>query len=123
MRKTALFYLFVFLLFFLAGCAGGGESVGLSEKEENASSMPGETASSRSDDQQDSESEEQKDPEHLQIEGDAFSTVYRFIVSGYGAGDMSDEEIFFQGKVHRKLIGYGARQLGMGRESLFLFYP
>ena len=51
MRKTALFYLFVFLLFFLAGCAGGGESVGLSEKEENASSMPGETVSSRSDNQ------------------------------------------------------------------------
>ena len=49
MRKTALFYLFVFLLFFLAGCAGGGESVGLSEKEENASSLPGETVSSRSD--------------------------------------------------------------------------
>lgn len=47
MRKTALFYLFVFLLFFLAGCAGGGESVGLSEKEENASPMPGETVSSR----------------------------------------------------------------------------
>ncbi len=76
MRKTALFYLFVFLLFFLAGCAGGGESVGLSEKEENASSVPGETVSSWPDDRQDSEPEEQKDPEHLQIEGDE-STVYR----------------------------------------------
>lgn len=69
MRKTALFYLFVFLLFFLAGCAGGGESVGLSEKEENASPMPGETVSSRSDDQQDSESEEQKDRSISKLRG------------------------------------------------------
>ena len=34
MRKAAFCYLFVFLILFLAGCAGGGESVGLSEKEE-----------------------------------------------------------------------------------------
>ena len=31
MRKAAFCYLFVFLILFLAGCAGGGESVGLSE--------------------------------------------------------------------------------------------
>ena len=79
MRKAAFCYLFVFLILFLAGCAGG-ESAGLSEQEENASSVPGETVSSWPDDRQDSEPEEQKDPEHLLIEGDE-STVYRFIVA------------------------------------------
>lgn len=50
MRKAAFCYLFVFLILFLAGCAGG-ESAGLSEQEENASSVPGETVSSWPDDQ------------------------------------------------------------------------
>ena len=57
MRKAAFYYLFVFLILFLAGCAGG-ESDGLSEQEENASSVPGETVSSWPDDRQDSEPEE-----------------------------------------------------------------
>lgn len=122
MRKTALFYLFVFLLFFLAGCAGDGESVGLSEQEENASSVPGETVSSWPDDRQDSEPEEQKDPEHLQIEGDE-STVYRFIVSGYGAGDMSYEEYFSKERYIENLSDMGLGSLEWGGNHCSFFYP
>ena len=121
MRKAAFYYLFVFLILFLAGCAGG-ESAGLSEQEENASSVPGETVSSWPDDRQDSEPEEQKDPEHLLIEGDE-STVYRFIVSGYGSGDKDYEEYFSKERYIESLSGMGTGTSGMGRKSLFLFDP
>lgn len=120
MRKTALFYLFVFLILFLAGCAGG-ESAGLSEQEENASSVPGETVSSWPDDRQDSEPEEQKDPEHLQIEGDE-STVYRFIVSGYGSGDKDYEEYFSKERYIESLsdMGLGSLEWGGNHCSFFI---
>lgn len=112
MRKAAFYYLFVFLILFLAGCAGG-ESAGLSEQEENASSVPGETVSSWPDDRQDSEPEEQKDPEHLLIEGDE-STVYRFIVSGYGSGDKDYEEYFSKERYIESLSGMGTGSLEWG---------
>ena len=112
MRKAAFCYLFVFLILFLAGCAGG-ESAGLSEQEENASSVPGETVSSWPDDRQDSEPEEQKDPEHLLIEGDE-STVYRFIVSGYGSGDKDYEEYFSKERYIESLSGMGTGSLEWG---------
>lgn len=112
MRKAAFCYLFVFLILFLAGCAGG-ESAGLSEQEENASSVPGETVSSWPDDRQDSEPEEQKDPEHLLIEGDE-STVYRFIVSGYGSGDKDYEEYFSKERYIESLSDMGLGSLEWG---------
>ena len=112
MRKAAFYYLFVFLILFLAGCAGG-ESAGLSEQEENASSVPGETVSSWPDDRQDSEPEEQKDPEHLLIEGDE-STVYRFIVSGYGSGDKDYEEYFSKERYIESLSDMGLGSLEWG---------
>ena len=113
MRKAAFYYLFVFLILFLAGCAGG-ESAGLSEQEENAmicarrnctppGLMIGRILNRKS----------KRIRSTLLIEGDE-STVYRFIVSGYGSGDKDYEEYFSKERYIESLSDMGLGSLEWG---------
>ena len=121
MRKAAVFYLFVFLLLFLSGCAGSGESAGSSENGESVFSLPDETVSSQSEDRQDSQPEKPQDTAHLTIEGGE-SDVYRFIVSGYGPDDIDYGTYFSQERYieHLSQMGIGGLEWGNNNCSVFV---